>query len=159
MSEAMLISRDLLKTGTCSFHGEFYDLEFTDQPLPAAEPAPPLVAAVGGPWVIDNVAPLADRVEIMSMFRLGRSGAGMRGTAEWSEGERDEIATLARRARAANPTAPLQVGVFLAAGTGAAVDGVARMYGGGPLEGLAGEPRRVADTLLAFKDFGINATP
>ena len=45
--------------------------------------------------------------------------------------------------------------MFLAAGTDAAVDGVAHMYAGGPLEGLAGEPRRVADTMLAFNDSGI----
>ena len=153
--EGMVIARDLLKTGTCSFHGEFYDVEFTDQPLPAADPPPPLVAAVGGPWVIDNVAPLADRVEIMSMFRVGQAAGGMRATVGWNEGERDEIARLAQRARLANPTAPLQLGVFLAAGAGAAVDGVVQMYAGGSLEGLAGEPRGVADTLLAFEEVGI----
>ena len=50
-------------------------------------------------------------------------------------------------------TAPLQVGVFLAAGTGAAVDSFAQMYAGGPLDG---EPGKVADKLLSFNDLGIN---
>ena len=152
--EAMVIARDLLKDRQCSFHGEFYDVELTDQPLPAADPAPPLVAAVGGPWVIDNVAPLADRVEVMPMYRIARPGAI--DPAKFAEGRTDEIARLARRARAANPTAPLQVGVFLAAGTGAAVDSFAQMYAGGPLDGLAGEPGKVADKLLSFNDLGIN---
>jgi alkanesulfonate monooxygenase SsuD/methylene tetrahydromethanopterin reductase-like flavin-dependent oxidoreductase (luciferase family) len=152
--EAMVIARELLRTRTCSFHGEFYDVELTDQPLPDADPAPPLVAAVGGPWVIDHIAPLADRVEVMPMFRVGR--AGVIDGAKFSEGVPDEIARLARRARDANPTAPLQVGVFLAAGSGPAVDGLAQMYAGGPLDGLAGHPRKVADRLLALADLGIN---
>ena len=90
----------------------------------------------------------------MPMFRLVRPGH--LDLTQLSVGSRDEVDQLARRARAANPAAPLQVGVFVAAGAGAAIDGLAEMCAGGPLDGLAGEPRRVADRLLAFNDLGIN---
>jgi alkanesulfonate monooxygenase SsuD/methylene tetrahydromethanopterin reductase-like flavin-dependent oxidoreductase (luciferase family) len=152
--EAMAIARQLFDNRQCSFHGEFYDVEMTDQPLFAADPAPPLVAAVGGPWVIDHVSPLADRVELMPMSRAVRPGRLDAG--KLSAGGRGELERLATRAREANSAAPLQVGVFLAAGAGPAVDAFANMYAGGPLDGLAGEPRRVADTLLEFGDLGIN---
>ena len=95
--EAMVIVRDLLKERRCSFHGEFYDVELTDQPLEAVDPAPPLVAAVGGPWVTDNVSPLADRIELMPMFRLVRPGH--LDLTQLSVGSRDEVEQLARRAR------------------------------------------------------------
>jgi alkanesulfonate monooxygenase SsuD/methylene tetrahydromethanopterin reductase-like flavin-dependent oxidoreductase (luciferase family) len=152
--EAMAIARELFDNRQCSFHGEFYDVELKDQPILAVDPAPPLVAAVGGPWVIDHVSPLADRVELMPMSRAVRPGR-LDG-AKLSAGSRGELERWVERAREANPNAPLQVGVFLAAGSGPAVDAFANMYAGGALDGLAGEPRRVADTLLAFGDLGIN---
>jgi alkanesulfonate monooxygenase SsuD/methylene tetrahydromethanopterin reductase-like flavin-dependent oxidoreductase (luciferase family) len=152
--EAMVIARDLLKTGTCSFHGDFYDVEVTDQALPAVEPPPPLVAAVGGPWVIDNVSPLADRVEVNPIFRVGRQGYVV--PADWAQGSPQDIGRQVERVRAANPDVAVQIGLFVAAGGGPAVDAVAQLVAGGPLDGLVGEPGRVADALLGFQDLGVD---
>jgi alkanesulfonate monooxygenase SsuD/methylene tetrahydromethanopterin reductase-like flavin-dependent oxidoreductase (luciferase family) len=150
--EAAVVVRDLLQHRACSFHGEFYDIEVESLSVLVDDP-PPLVLAVGGPWVIDNIAPLADRIEVVPFAHIFRGGdVDMAG---WSAGDPDDPAVAVNRARRANPNAPINMGVFVAAGNDRAVDSWSSRLDGGALHGLAGDPERVADTLHSYAAFGV----
>ena len=77
--EALQIVRELLRSGTCRFEGEHYTI---DVPVlgPLSETPPPLVASVGGPWTMQHITPLVDRVELA----IGRAtGEGSTSCPSW----------------------------------------------------------------------------
>lgn len=150
--EAAEIAGAILRHGHCSFHGEFYDVEVDDIGVDAPSP-PPLTVAVGGPWVIDHVAPLGDRVEVAPFAHVFRSGAA--DPPGWSSGSPDDVRHAVERVRRANPAAPIGLGVFVAAGDDSRTARVVDMFGGGWAQGLAGDPQRVADTLLCYRHLGV----
>jgi hypothetical protein len=112
------------------------------------------VLAVGGPWTIDHVAPLADRVEVMPLAYAQRDGR--MNPKQWSGGPPDLAVEMLKRAKQANPGAVLGINATIAVGTGAAVDAIVKLFGDGPAHGLAGPPHQVADTLLALADHGVD---
>jgi alkanesulfonate monooxygenase SsuD/methylene tetrahydromethanopterin reductase-like flavin-dependent oxidoreductase (luciferase family) len=151
--EAATVVRALLRTGKCSFEGEFYQIEVDSLPM-VVDPPPPLVLAVGGPWTLRHVAPLADVVEVVAFAHVLRDGR-ISGRA-WSSGGPEDIGAAVDRARAANSLAPIQIGAFVAVGNSPEVRQFEDLFAGGSQEGLAGEPRRVAETLLSFERFGVS---
>lgn len=62
----------------------------------------------------------------------------------------DDIKRLIDRARTANPQATIGLSLYVAAGTGRAVEHWQAAFKDGCYHGLAGEPERVADTIRRF---------
>jgi alkanesulfonate monooxygenase SsuD/methylene tetrahydromethanopterin reductase-like flavin-dependent oxidoreductase (luciferase family) len=151
--EGATIASAVLHTGRCSFHGEFYDVELDDITLDISSP-PPLVVGVGGAWVTDHVAPLADRVEVVPFAHVVRNGEiDMRA---WATGSTDDVRRAIDRARRANPDAPISLGAFVAAGNGERIARAVQLFGDGSSQGLAGDARLVADTLLGYEELGVS---
>jgi len=150
--EAVEIAGEILRHGRCSFQGEYYRVEIDDIGAEVPQP-PPLTVAVGGPWVIDHVAPFADRVEVVPFAHVLRNGEA--DLAAWSSGSPHDIARAVARARRANPDAPISLGVFVAAGGPERTARAVELFGHGWARGLAGEPRQVADTLLGYEQLGV----
>lgn len=89
-------------------------------------------------------------------FELG-VGAG------WSKGELARAGIpypdpreRARRFKEANPDAKVGLSVYVAVGSGAAVDNFEKVYEPGVFAGLAGPPARVADALQAIAGRGVD---
>lgn len=135
LREAATIARSLLHEGSCSFRDEFYDIEVEQLPMQCASP-PPLVLAVVGLWILRHVAPLGDIVEVVAFTHVLRP-ARISGRA-CTTGTPSDIATMVERARAANPAAPIQLGLFVAAGDSPRVRQCEQLFAGGAQEGLAG---------------------
>jgi alkanesulfonate monooxygenase SsuD/methylene tetrahydromethanopterin reductase-like flavin-dependent oxidoreductase (luciferase family) len=72
--EAIVIARELLRTGTARFEGQYYNVDVPGIG-PLCDPPPPLVASLGGPRTIREIAPLVDRVEIKAAGPATRAGA------------------------------------------------------------------------------------
>lgn len=149
--EAVLVLRELLK-GSCSFAGEFYEVNLG--PVGPAVPPPPLSVAVGGSWTIRHVAPLADVIELIPAARAIRAGA--LDPAALAAVTLDDLRAMVESVRAANPTALLSLGVFVAAGEGPGVDAMAARFGDNLFRGLAGEPARVAERLRVLAGEGFD---
>ena len=151
--EAATIVSEILRTGGSHFAGDFYsaalDNVCIDVPVP-----PPFTVAVGGPWTCTHVAPLGDRVEIVPFAAPLRSGKLNFGA--WADGSPGLVEELVAQVKAANPGAPLGIGCFVAAGDSSPVRSIGKVFGAGPLNGLAGEPAAVADKLRSYGDLGID---
>ena len=143
LREALLIVRDLLRTGTCRFEGEHYRV---DVPVlgPLTDPPPPLVASVGSPWTIRNVTPLLDRVEVMigSTFRSGANDLSALGAATL-----DDVCSMVSAVREAAPDIPVSLVGFSAAGAGPDVDKMRAALGDQLYSSFVGEPAAVAEAL------------
>lgn len=59
--EAVLIARALFDERAVRFEGEHYTVDVPVIGVPG-QAAPPLVASLGGPWTIEHIAPLVDRI-------------------------------------------------------------------------------------------------
>ncbi|GEM_PF-235277 len=151
--EAARIVSEVLRTGGCHFSGEFHTAALDDVRIDVDAP-PPFVVAVGGPWTCANVAPLADRVEVVPNAVALRSGT--LNLAGWADGTPERIKQLVGWVKDANPDAAIGIGCFAAAGDNPAVESISRVFGDGPLSGMAGEPAAVADTLHRFSELGID---
>ena len=73
-AEAVQIVRQLFATGSCSFHGRYYDIE-VPKLGPSDRDPPPLVASLGGDRTIREIAPLVDRVELKLNAPATRDGS------------------------------------------------------------------------------------
>lgn len=150
--EAVLVARDLLRTGTCRFTGEHYAV---DVPVlgPLSDPPPPLVASVGGPWTIRHVAPLVDRVEL----KFGRTTrAGDLDVAALASTTRDELAGMVDAVREVAPTTPIGTFAMVAVGDGPEVEHYRHTFGDSFSGGFVGEPARVLDHLHGLAAIGID---
>lgn len=149
--EAILIVRDLFEHGRCTFTGEHYTV---DVPTigPEVGAAPPLVASLGGPWTIANIAPLVDRVELK--FGASTRHGDLDGAALASAG-RDDLARMVDQVRAVSPDVPIGVFTMIAVGTPAETDPIRAQLGGGLYADFVGEPARVLDSLRSLGDLGI----
>ena len=143
--EAVLIVRELLRSGVCRFEGEHYRV---DIPVlgPLTDPPPPLVASVGSPWTMRNVTPLVDRVEL-TMGRASRDGANDLSTL--AAVTLDEVRSMVSTVREAVPDIPVSIIAFAAAGTGPDVDKMSAALGDQVYGSFVGEPAAVADALRA----------
>lgn len=150
--EAMLIVRELFTTGRCTFEGEHYTI---DLPMigPQFGAPPPLVASVGGPWTIEHVAPIADRVEL----KFGRStrGGDLDGAA-LATSTRDDLVAMIERVRTVAPDTPIGVFTMIAVGTPDETSPIRDALGDGLYADFAGEPAMVLEHLRSLGELGIS---
>ena len=150
--EAVQIVRQLFDTRACTFAGEHYSI---DMPTigPNVGPSPPLVASLGGPWTIDLVAPLVDRVEL-------KFGASTRGgdldMAVLAGCTRDDLVRMIDRVRCAAPDVSVGMFATIAVGDAAETAAMRDSLGDGLYAGFVGERDRVLDNLLALEELGIS---
>lgn len=151
--EALLIVRELLTTGKCSFDGEHYQMEIPEMSGLSENPVP-LVASVGGDWTIRNITPIVDRVELKVIGRATRGGsldfsimAGIVG---------DELRTMVDKVRQASADIPIGLFLLVGAGTGPQVEGLAGMLGDNFCSRFVGEPAMVLENLRSLEAIGIS---
>jgi alkanesulfonate monooxygenase SsuD/methylene tetrahydromethanopterin reductase-like flavin-dependent oxidoreductase (luciferase family) len=152
-AEAAHIVRDLLTTGTCSFHGRYYHV---DVPVigPRVGAPPPLVAALGGPRTIRQIGPIADRVELQVISVANRAGAiDFDALAAISRSHLDE---LVERVREVNASAPLGVFAMCSVADDERTRDWAQRLDGTFMGGFFGEPPKVAATMYELADAGIS---
>jgi alkanesulfonate monooxygenase SsuD/methylene tetrahydromethanopterin reductase-like flavin-dependent oxidoreductase (luciferase family) len=151
--EAILIARELLSTGKCQLDGEFYQVDVPGIG-PVSDSPPPLVASLGGPRSIREIAPLVDRVEIKGASRASRGGRldlPLLGTVT-----REDVRELVGRVREVQPHAPLSFFALCAAGSGPAIEGLTKLLGDELYGGFVGEPERVAEQLRSLEELGFD---
>ena len=143
-AEAIQIVRHLLDKGACVFHGDFYDI---DVPMlgPHVEPPPSLVASLGGPRTIREIAPLVDRVELKLVSAATKSGA--LDVAALALIPRQHVDELVARVRQVNRTVPIGVMVLCDVGTDERTTAIADLLGNSFMGGFFGPPEKVATAL------------
>jgi alkanesulfonate monooxygenase SsuD/methylene tetrahydromethanopterin reductase-like flavin-dependent oxidoreductase (luciferase family) len=151
--EAVEIVGSLLRTGTCSHHGEHYRVEV---PMfgPRTSPPPPLVASLGGDRTIRGIAPLVDRVELKLISTATRGGA--LDTAAMAAIPRSHLSDLVAKVRAVNPTVPLGVFILCSVGDDPMTRGIAAALGDSFLGGFFGDPAKVAASMHRLAEDGIS---
>jgi alkanesulfonate monooxygenase SsuD/methylene tetrahydromethanopterin reductase-like flavin-dependent oxidoreductase (luciferase family) len=154
--EALSIARALLKTGQCTFQGDYYNVSISgDQALGlVTDNPPPLIASAGGPRGIREAAPLVDRIEIKASARATRIGHldfGIMASVTAAE-----VQTNVARVRAMSATVPM--GIFILTGVGNTPDvhALKASLGDGYLSRFVGEPAQVADSLRELEALGID---
>ena len=150
--EALLIVKELLHTGRCSFQGEHYQV---DVPVvgPLSDPPPPLVASVGGPWTVKHITPIVDRVEL-KFGRTTRGGA--LDLAAMATVTRDELAGMVEEVRAVRDDIPIGLFLLMAVGDSPEVTATAEVLGRNLCGGFVGEPTKVLENLHALREVGIS---
>ncbi len=151
--EAATIVSALLRSGSLAHSGQHYQADVVDMGVPVDQP-PPFGVSVAGPWTARHVSSVADWVEIAPFGAALRSGHMNLG--DWQLGGRQDVQDLVDIVREVNPTARLSIGCFVAAGSGPAVERVKRVFGDGPLAGMAGSASEVADTLQSYGAMGFD---
>jgi alkanesulfonate monooxygenase SsuD/methylene tetrahydromethanopterin reductase-like flavin-dependent oxidoreductase (luciferase family) len=149
--EAITIAGELLRTRHCTYHGEYYGVD-VDILGPDVVP-PPLVASVGGPRSIREVAPLVDRVELKVSSRATRGGE--LDYAAFQTIDESHLDSLVAQVRAVRTDVPL--GMFLQVGVGdhPRLAELSRLLGDSWMGSFIGEAPKVADALLALESRGI----
>jgi alkanesulfonate monooxygenase SsuD/methylene tetrahydromethanopterin reductase-like flavin-dependent oxidoreductase (luciferase family) len=150
--EAMLIVRDLFEKGSCQFSGDHYAV---DVPVlgPSVTP-PPLIAAVGGPWVIQHVSPLADRVELnlsASAVRGGKLDLELLATVT-----SDDILRMVEQVRSVAPDIAISAATMVAVGDDPRVSRLSSKLGDAFLGGFFGPASRVAENVHRLETLGFN---
>jgi alkanesulfonate monooxygenase SsuD/methylene tetrahydromethanopterin reductase-like flavin-dependent oxidoreductase (luciferase family) len=150
--EALLIVRELFRTGQCDFEGEHYQMHVPKLQSLAAAPIP-LVASVGGPWTVRNITPLVDRIELKIIGRATRGGSLDLGVmAEITE---DELVRLIADVREVRDDIPISLFLMVAAGDGPELDAIAARLGDNLCGRFVGEPAKVLDHLRGLEPLGI----
>jgi alkanesulfonate monooxygenase SsuD/methylene tetrahydromethanopterin reductase-like flavin-dependent oxidoreductase (luciferase family) len=152
-AEAVQIIRRLLTDGSCALDGQHYQV---DVPVigPRAGPPPPLVASLGGPRTIREIAPLVDRVELQVIS--GATRGGVLDLPMVAAIPRAHVDDLVAMVRAVNATVPLGVFVLCSAGTDERTRSWQEGLEGTFMGGFFGAPAKVADSLHALADAGIS---
>ena len=150
--EAILVVRELLTTGGCSFQGEYYTMNVPTLPSLRA-PDIPIVASVGGPWTVRNITPLVDRVEL----KFGRTTRG--GSLDLpalASVTRDELIRMVAEVRTADPDVPIGLFLMMAVGRDPRVEALQASMGDNLCSQFIGEPAKVLDNLQALEALGIS---
>jgi alkanesulfonate monooxygenase SsuD/methylene tetrahydromethanopterin reductase-like flavin-dependent oxidoreductase (luciferase family) len=149
--EAITIAGELLRTRHCTFHGEYYGVD-VDILGPDVTP-PPLVASLGGPRSIREVAPLVDRVELKVSSPATRSGD--LDYVAYAAIDASHLQSLVEQVRMVRPDVPL--GTFLQVGVGndPRLRELTDKFGDSWMGHFIGEPSKVADALRNIESFGI----
>jgi alkanesulfonate monooxygenase SsuD/methylene tetrahydromethanopterin reductase-like flavin-dependent oxidoreductase (luciferase family) len=150
--EAMVVVRELLHHGRCTFEGEHVRV---DVPMigPAVPVPPPLVASVGGPRTIREVVPLVDRVELKISSVATRGGALE--LAKMPTIDRDHVKRLVGLVREVSDTVPIGAFLLVGAGDDPRVLAIKQSFGDSLMGSLLGEPEAVAEAIRSFADLGI----
>jgi alkanesulfonate monooxygenase SsuD/methylene tetrahydromethanopterin reductase-like flavin-dependent oxidoreductase (luciferase family) len=151
--EAIKIVKQLFNDGQCSFHGAYYDIECPRiGPRPEHGP-PPLVASLGGDRTIREIAPLVDRVELKLISLATKQGA--LDPAAMAQVPASHLDDLVGKVRAVQPSAPLGVFLLCGAGTDPRTLAFEKMLGDSAMAGFFGSPAKVADSIRALRNHGI----
>jgi alkanesulfonate monooxygenase SsuD/methylene tetrahydromethanopterin reductase-like flavin-dependent oxidoreductase (luciferase family) len=149
--EAILIVRDLITTGQCTFRGEYYSVDIAIGPV--TEVPPRLIAAPGGPRTIREVSPLVDVVEIKAAGKGTRSGS--LDFATIGAITHEDLQRQIEQVRAVQPTAP--IGLFvLAATSGPRVELLQQLWGAQLYGGFVGHPEKVVTNFRRLEEMGIS---
>jgi len=150
--EAVLIVRELLTTGGCTFRGEHYSMD-----VPTLDslrsPETPIVASVGGPWTVRHITPLVDRVEL-KFGRTTRGGA--LDFAALASVTREELVDMVAQVREVSADIPIGLFLLVAVGDGPDVAAVQADLGDGWCAQFTGEAARVIDHLHELDGLGIS---
>ena len=149
--EAITIAAELLRTRHCSFHGDYYGVDV--EILGPDVPPPPLVASLGGPRSIREVAPLVDRVELKVSSPATRGGELDYHAFQLID--ESHLDSLVAQVRAVRPDVPL--GMFLQVGVGndPRLAELGHLLGDSWMSSFIGEPAKVADALRELESRGI----
>lgn len=153
--EALTIVRDLLRTGTCRFHGEHYNIDIADPPLACVtDPSPSLIGSASGPRALREITPLVDRLEITASGRALRGGAlDMQVYASITE---DEVRDAVAKVRAIRPDVPLGTYIMIAAGDDPKVSQMKAVVGDRFFSRFIGSGREVAQALRDLEALGLD---
>ncbi|MDA0338419.1 MAG: LLM class flavin-dependent oxidoreductase [Proteobacteria bacterium] len=152
--EAMTIVRVLLTTGTCTFKGEYYNVD-----VPRLEPFDPnsrplLVGACGGPRSIREITPLLDRVEIKGTGAATRGG--ILDFEKLATITHDDVKRLIEKVRAVDADIPIGYFAVIGVGDDPMVEQMRAGLGNGDYARFFGAADDVAEALLSLGDYGIS---
>jgi len=150
-AEAVQVIRPLLAGRGCSFHGAHYDVEIG--PVGPAGPAPPLIASVGGPRTIGEVAPLVDRVEVKPAASATRGG-----TLDWdrcAQVTEADVRALIDAVRIRHHGVTVDLFIMCNAASDDATRRRAAQLGDGFVGNFFGPPGKVAESIRQLAELGI----
>ena len=150
--EALLIVREIFRTGACTFRGEHYTMDVPKLSALPTDPIP-LVASVGGPWTVRNITPLVDRVEL-KFGRTTRGGA--LDVAALASVTRDELRGMVDDVRSVRSDIPIGLFLLIAVGDDDTVAPVRDMLGSNLCGQFVGPPAKVLENLRALEELGIS---
>lgn len=151
-AEAIQIVRQLFDGGACEFRGEYYDISIPTLGPRTGSP-PPLVASLGGPRTIREIAPLVDRVELKLVGAATKGGT--LDVAALGTVPRAHLDELVAKVRRVNPTVPLGVFVICSVGTDERTRAMEELLGDSFMGGFFGAPQKAAAALAALEDAGV----
>jgi alkanesulfonate monooxygenase SsuD/methylene tetrahydromethanopterin reductase-like flavin-dependent oxidoreductase (luciferase family) len=151
--EAIKIVRTLFHERSCTFHGDWYDIDVTAVGPSAAPPL--LVGSCGGPRTIREAVPLLDRVEIKGASLATRGGR--LDLSVLGQIPRSHIADLVGAVRAVRPDIPIGAFVLCSAIDDARTRSVlAAMPPDSFFAGFFGPADKVAASIAGLADLGIS---
>jgi len=151
--EAIQIVRSLLTEGTCSFNGNYYQVD-TKNLGPLGDHPPLLIGSVGGPRTVREVTPFLDRVEIKASSASTRGGRlDMEVLADVTD---SHLLSMIKKVRNIRPDIELGMFVLCNAGTDQFTKGIEAKMGDGLYSRFFGSPEKVADGLEWLAEQGIS---
>ena len=151
--EAIQIVRSLLTEGTCSFNGNYYQVD-TKNLGPLGDHPPLLIGSVGGPRTVREVTPFLDRVEIKASSASTRGGRlDMEILADVTD---SHLLSMIEKVRNIRPDIELGMFVLCNAGTDQFTKGIESKMGDGLYSRFFGSPEKVADGLEWLAEQGIS---
>ena len=151
--EAIQIVRSLLTEGTCSFNGNYYQVD-TKNLGPLGDHPPLLIGSVGGPRTVREVTPFLDRVEIKASSASTRGGRlDMEVLADVTD---SHLLSMIEKVRNIRPDIELGMFVLCNAGTDQFTKGIEAKMGDGLYSRFFGSPEKVADGLGWLAEQGIS---
>jgi len=151
--EAIQIVRSLLTEGTCSFNGNYYQVD-TKNLGPLGDHPPLLIGSVGGPRTVREVTPFLDRVEIKASSASTRGGRlDMEVLADVTD---SHLLSMIKKVRNIRPDIELGMFVLCNAGTDQFTKGIETKMGDGLYSRFFGSPEKVADGLGWLAEQGIS---
>lgn len=153
--EAVQIVRQLFDHGSARFTGRYYDIDVARiDSGNRRHPAPPLVASLGGPRTVAGATPYLDRVELKLNSAATKGGAlDLPKLAEIPESHLHEMVASVR---AIKPDIPISVFILCSVGDDPQTKMVEQLLGDSFFGGFFGPAEKVAASMLALADAGIN---
>lgn len=154
-AESARIVRALLHEGTCSFHGEHYDIEVPGLG-PAVDTPPLLIGSVGGPRTIREVTPHLDRVELKAQSAATRGGSlDLTVMADIPD---SHLLEMIDEIRSVRPDIELSMFCLFSVGQDAATERLAGMMAeAGLFRRFFGPPEHVVEGLAWLESIGIGS--
>ena len=152
--EALQIARELLHTGSCTFQGEYYNI---DIPLigPLPKPPPLLMSSSAGPRTLRESAPHVDRIELMG-FPVSDVGDPVEFAGKVAAFDEEALRKRVEMANEVAPGKPLGFLALVGAGDDPELRERGKAMGDRIFGGMLGEPERVATNLRRLGELGID---